>query len=358
MDGYITKDDVKLILSHVPVENLHASNIETKKHSESKEEVKGLAISETEIKEDFEARVASQKELDTLAETCFKRKLTLSCDEFGYIIEYIDSGMFLCLLSLLRTHFPSLTEFKRYNMLRKLDSPNTTLQKRKLAASKVLSKFAPVSKLLTPNLTLGITSLATTKEVNKESKSTKDQLLSPVLASHPAAISAIRLPNAKQDSIDVTRSPSAFLRKNGTEDQLLFCQCGHQITDFDLLLCDDCKKTKSEEKLEGFLYIRQKKTRKMAKRWFIIEQKVIYCYKSKTDKEYKNMHTLTGCFLKDENPEKMDDKSIMYPFTLCFGSELAKKYYCTSKVELNKWSNIIKHSIGYSNVTDYYTIKV
>ena len=66
MDGYITKDDVKLILSHVPVENLHASKIETKKHSESKEEVKGLEISETEIKEDFETRVESQKELDTL----------------------------------------------------------------------------------------------------------------------------------------------------------------------------------------------------------------------------------------------------------------------------------------------------
>jgi hypothetical protein len=38
-------------------------------------------------------------------------------------------------------------------------------------------------------------------------------------------ISAIRYPNAKKDSIDVTKSPSVFLTNTLKEDQLLFCQC-------------------------------------------------------------------------------------------------------------------------------------
>jgi hypothetical protein len=56
--------------------------------------------------------------------------------------------------------------------------------------------------------------------------------------------------------------------------------------------------------------------------------------------------------------EKLEGKTMGYRFSLIFSNELSKKYYCQSKEEFIAWSNVIKQSIGYSNVTDFYTIKV
>jgi hypothetical protein len=47
------------------------------------------------------------------------------------------------------------------------------------------------------------------------------------------------------------------------EDQLLFCQCWRQISDFDVLLCDSCKKAQTNIKLEGYILTKNKKVKKM-----------------------------------------------------------------------------------------------
>ena len=76
-----------------------------------------------------------------------------------------------------------------------------------------------------------------------------------------------------------------------------------------------------------------------------------------TDKAYKCMHSMTGCFIKEEPAEKIEEKTY-YPFTLVFSSEIMKTYYCNNKEEYAKWCNTIKQLIGYSNLTDFYEIKV
>eukprot|EP00826_Nyctotherus_ovalis_P012780 TRINITY_DN13405_c0_g1_i1.p1 TRINITY_DN13405_c0_g1~~TRINITY_DN13405_c0_g1_i1.p1 ORF type:complete len:300 (+),score=70.45 TRINITY_DN13405_c0_g1_i1:918-1817(+) len=268
--------------------------------------------------------------------------------------------MFICLLSLLRTHFPSVNEFKRYGLIRKKDI-NSVPKKRRLAASKVLSKFAPTSQLSNSTLLRSSSygsNLCAASADCKDDECPKSKFATGELAKPTTGISAIRCANAKQDSVDVTKSPSSFLSKGRTEDQLLFCQCGRQIADFDVLLCDCCKKLQSELKLEGYLLVKDGGTKKAKRLWYVIERQVMYCYAGKSDKTYKSMRNLAGCFFKEESPEKIEGKTVGYPFSLFFSNEISRKFYCQTKEDLTAWSDVIKQSIGYYNVTDFYTIKV
>ena len=69
------------------------------------------------------------------------------------------------------------------------------------------------------------------------------------------------------------------------------------------------------------------------------------------------MHNIIGCFIKEEEPEKLDE-DIYYPFSLIFSAKKTKKYYCKKEEDLKMWINAIKKVIGYANLLDYYELKV
>ena len=337
-----------------------------------------------------------------MAEACFKGKVTLSCDDFAHIIDHIDSGMFLCILSLLRTHFPSFSQFKRYDTAHKKSGDKLlrpSSMGRKIASPRHLSKFtsvsglarsssiknfkedggkSPASKTEEPKTTAPG---KTKKEVPKSKFSSKDSKessfktepatgkdspnlsrgantsISLAAVNSSGILPAIRLPNAKENLVDVTKSPSHYLGTKRAEEPVLFCQCGRQITNFDVLQCDVCMNNESDLKLEGCLCTRSKKTGKLKKAWYVVEKKEMYCYAMQTDKAYKKMRSLMSCFIKEELPEKTEEKIMIFPFTIVYTNALSKKYYAESKIEYVKWCDTIKQMIGYSNLTDYYDIK-
>lgn len=353
--GYITRDEVRLVLSHVPVEKSNGVTIEIGK--------KELKETKTEIKEEFIVRAESQEEVNTLIEKCFNRKLTLSCEDFAYIIDHIDSGMFLCLLSLLRTHFPSLLEFRRHNLTQK-EGKNELIprpMKYLLANSKMLSKFVPVSELAKSTIVRSASLGDFSANINEKQDYVESKFAEksePTAKCVELVVPAVRLPNAMQNSTEVTLSPSHFLGEKKNEDQLLFCQCGRQISDFDILQCDICLQQEQVLKCEGFLYRRTKKGNKLKKFWYVLERRVIYCYTLKTDKTYKKMRNMSGYFIKEEPTERFEDRTLAYCFTLVHGNAKKRKYMCTSKEEYEKWCEVIKQSIGYSNLSSYYEMKV
>ncbi len=69
------------------------------------------------------------------------------------------------------------------------------------------------------------------------------------------------------------------------------------------------------------------------------------------------MRSLLGCFIKEDGAEKVEDRS-MYAFVLTFANHIKKRYYVPTKDEFDKWCSVIKELIGYSNLSDYYEIKV
>ncbi len=342
-----------------------------------------------EGKEDFVARVENQKEINELMELCFKGKFTLSCDDFGYIIDNIDSAMFLCPLSLLRGHLPTFEEFKRYEsaLNHTKGSSNDHLLSpksgRRMAAARVLSKFAHASDGAPNKSSLSrsssLANLASLKPAESEDSKAKDHPKSKFGGGkHPVAsraaegtdspiMPAVRLANAKQDSVDVTKSPSLALSAAVREEQLLFCQCGKQITDFNKLQCDGCLAKELGLKYEGCLLSRGRKNGRVKKMWYVIEKREMYCmypdvnkdigYVLQTDKKYKRMRSLAGCFVKEDGAEKFEEKT-MYSFILFFANHIKKKYYAQTKAEYQQWCQVIKQLIGYSSLTDYYDVKV
>ncbi len=290
-DGHISKEDATLLLSHAPIERHGTEAAATR---EGKITQSGIGV------EDYKDRADSQKELNSLVDVCFGDKGKLNFEGFKNVIETVASEMFLCMFSLVRTHFPSLSHFKRYEQKKSdvslLRSPTSG---RRIAAPKILSKFSTISQIVkfsTPKLksrALRVDKAAMEAENVEEAKgATAQRPYLSKLAPKPRSgfapsahgghmtgtdspiAPAVRLANTKLKSQDVTSSPTSFLAGHGAADPTLFCECGRTITDFNKLLCADCVAKLNEPKCEGCL-IRKKKV--MQKCWYCIDKKELYC---------------------------------------------------------------------------------
>jgi len=69
------------------------------------------------------------------------------------------------------------------------------------------------------------------------------------------------------------------------------------------------------------------------------------------------MFSLTGSLVREELAEIMQKKLPLYPLRIFFGpSQLL--LYAIKLEERAKWVKAIKEAIGYSNLSDYYEMKV
>jgi Ca2+-binding EF-hand superfamily protein len=358
-DGVISKDDVVLVLSHVPLERNKNGGVIVK---EGKVTQSGGCV------EDYADRAATQKELHKLVDLCFKDKDKMNLNEFKNVAENVTSEMFLCLFSLVKMHFPLLAQFKNYEQrIRKQSNLlGTPTSSRRLAAPRVLSTFSSTSKIMkfsTPKLTSRPLRALNSDSTEEEKEPVKLPYFRKItskpksgFAPNPAAgcpISpAVRLPNTKVKLQDVTKSPTTFLcgKSSGL---MLFCECGNTISNFDKLLCDECILQNTEETCEGYLYVKEKEA---VRYWFCIDKKDMYCYKDKNDTAYKSMSSLVGCFVKEEASEEINGM-VLSPFSVIISQSKSRKYYAEREEDRNMWVTTIKKVIGYANITDYYELK-
>ena len=78
---------------------------------------------------------------------------------------------------------------------------------------------------------------------------------------------------------------------------------------------------------------------------------------NKTDTAHKGMYSLAGVLIREELPELVQVKLPLYPFRLFFGPHQVV-LYALKREEREKWIKALKEEIGYSNLSDYYEIKV
>jgi len=144
-DGFITKEDVRTLLSSAPIDKLLTKNFR----------IEGKFTQEGGGKEGFEDRMESQKQLNEMTSLNFDEKIILSFDEFRNIVETVSSDMFLCLFVIIRQQFPSLEQFTKYEKKKAKGishvkmSPNMKI----FASPKILSKFSPLSNIVKNQLT-------------------------------------------------------------------------------------------------------------------------------------------------------------------------------------------------------------
>lgn len=83
--------------------------------------------------------------------------------------------------------------------------------------------------------------------------------------------------------------------------------------------------------------------------------KELYSYKHKGDGQHKEMKSLSGVFIKDEQEHPDEDGTIVWPFMLIFPNK-RRIYYFKTKEEKVKWMEAIKKVIEYNNLNDFYEL--
>lgn len=133
-DGLISKEDVKVVLSYIP--------LNTKKYSQS--------IKLKFEQEDYKDRVESQDELHNMVEKCFKNAETMDQSGFLSVVENVNSDIFLFILIFLLEKRPfskqTLNEFQNVKSKNSnlLGVKTSTIESKVLIASPTLqSKFTP-----------------------------------------------------------------------------------------------------------------------------------------------------------------------------------------------------------------------
>ena len=397
-DGKITKEDVRVVLSYVPIYK------KTENNGGLKFEV-----------DNFEDRLKSQKELHMKLDAIFDSKPTLNLEEFTSIIKNKNSDMFLFILVFLYEHRPfSMETVKNLENIKK--SPRLSpRQKDNLIASPNLDSNLIVSQTLSKSPAMKGLSLGDKKKNpsvyknmkylgllsgknNMEPESQKKEVL-PLTYTLKIPGAQNNGQNKEENKKEVTNGENQ--KKPARKHQKLISEMDkkeerNQIDDtdenemkfefarpfeggdlpkerkeFESALemdsasenDDDNNKSdlggegiqnnSNEEITDGYLYKIQ--GNKMKKIYFKLICKDLYYYKSKEHTKHKGMHNLSGVYIKDEGTVTINDKKL-YCFNIIFPSK-ERKYYVSDEKEYIKWVESIRKVVHYSNLNDLYEIK-
>ena len=400
-DGKITKEDIRVVLSYVPI---------YKKTQDSG----GLKFE----KDNFEDRLQSQKELHMKLDEIFNEKESMNLEEFTSLIKNKNSDMFLFILVFLYEHRPfSLETVKNLENIKKsprlspretnnlIASPNLNsnlIVSHTLQKSPAIKALSLEHKKKNPNVYKNMKFLGILSGKKMESESKPEEKL-------PLTYT-LKIPGAQVDnSNNKKESTNGENQKKPARKQLKLItemdkkeeeknQINYEdMDDNDLKFAyarpfeggdlpkkekseiesaieidsgsenegDDNDKDKdkdnsnneeinnSEDVTEGYLYKIQ--GNKMKKIFFRLICKDIYYYKSKDNKKHKGMHNLSGVYIKDEGITKISDRKL-YCFSIIFPSK-ERKYYVQDEKEYIKWVESIRKVVHYSNLNDLYEIK-
>ena len=393
-DGKITKEDVRVVLSYVPIYK------KTENSGGLKFEV-----------DNFEDRLKSQKELHMKLDAIFESKPSLNLDEFTSMIKNKNSDMFLFILVFLYEHRPFSIETVR-NLENIKKSPRFSPRKKdNLIASPNLNSNLIVSQTLSKSpamkgLSLGdkkknpsiyknmkFLGLFSGKNVEPESQkkeilpltytlkipeskdnTQKDENIKEVTngenrkkpaRKHLKLISEMDKKEERNQIEDMDESEIKFgyvrpfegnlpKEKKELESAIEMDSASENEDDNKEDLGGDSIEDKTNEDItEGYLYKIQ--GNKMKKIYFKLICKDLYYYKSKEHKKHKGMHNLSGVYIKDEGTVTINNKKL-YCFNIIFPTK-ERKYYVSDEKDYIKWVESIRKVVHYSNLNDLYEVK-
>ena len=385
-DNKITKEDIRIVLSYVPL-------YKKIKHYQ------GLKFE----KDNFEDRLASQKELHEKLDNLFKLKQIINFEEFKFIVQNINSDIFLYILVFLmeRRPFSNETIKNLDNIKKNPDGNNKNINKNK----NIFSKKQIMSKnfdnfIVLPNVN---SKLIVSRTITSKSPSIKKRYIEKISSNnnYNKSKNEIYMKNNNQDNIDLLQMNAAesgteSIHTNGTIQKkpsrktlknisLMDIDQGNDkdnINKNDIEFNEDkeildyarpyelfenkniedelnstqmtnISRTNNNILTEGYLFkIQDKKVKKI---YFKLICKDLYYYKSKSNKRHKGIHNLSGVFIQSNGLVKLGNKQY-YCFTIIFPTK-ARKYYLSDESEYYNWVNTIRKVVGYSNLNEIYEIR-
>ena len=350
-DNKITKEDVRVVLSYVPLNiDFNAGKKKVMKYE----------------KNNFKEHIESQKELFDILSTSFGDKDTLTFDEYINVVENKSSDIFLFILIFLLEQRPFNSEtVKVYKKDKKLletqdYSKTPVLMSHKIASPSLGSRFLfPSLKKITDkmgNNSKSILDMYAGKGKGSSSGFTrKDDNNKKLFGEKKTAnvedkekMKPHRRIRQKLDDLqDKTPVISNFtFSKNDDDDK----------TDEGSIIYEDDDEYEKNPliKHEGYMY-KISHSKKLKKVYFKLIGRDFYYFKNKEDTSHKGMHNLSGIYVKPGEKVTIEDKtfftfSILYP-------QKARTYYIEDEKEYKDWLNKLHLSIDYKNLLDLYDIK-
>ena len=369
-DGIITKEDVRIVLSYVPV-------LQRKK------------INFNEDEED---------EISKIIDKSFGNKNSLNQDEFIDVIENkcSDILLFILLFILERRPFNNDT-IKVFAAMAK--NPNTSHISPAICNNKIVSPTFS-SKFKSPALmkakkNLNENSILKLFSMNNKNDDERNENLTPAnfknkklnfedykknhegnLSPEKGFISPRRrdlrtpLPtkNLKSKSLFDLKTMAISTQKNSVPSFTSFLKknnninINNNVNNNDIVFeensdDDDSEKKNSNENeisYSGYLY-KIKSNGKLKKLFFKLIYKDIYYYKSEEDLIHEGMHNLSNCFIKENDPFEYQNK-FFYSFTLILPKK-SVTYYCDNEPEFKNWVKNLHIVLGYKDIKKNYEIK-
>ena len=354
-DGFIEKDDVKMILSLLPLKT-DRSKVEYKYQMQSLEEI-GEIINST-----------------------FGKLKKLNLEEFKNTVEKHKSDIFIQIICFLYQKKP-FTE----NNIKVLQSSKKTLPNDVILQTPKVKNKESVNNILLPSpLKTTFLSPASNflQSINIGESSGMEEESEPAISGFNGMVRFQNklIPkkkdlegkdddekNANNDINDIKNmiknsdlvynSPSVFLKKNkdkkisllnlNSPSPVIMSQTSKKIvTPFTL---NEMK----EEKItyENYIY-KVSTSNKLKKYYLVLINKDIYYYKNEEKAQVAGMHNLSGCFVKENGTKIINDKTY-FSFALVFPSK-ERSFYCDSKEIYDNFTQKLKEAFGYLNFFDYY----
>ena len=348
-DGFIEKDDAKMILSLLPLKT-DRSKVEYKYQMQSLEEI-GEIINST-----------------------FGKLKKLNLEEFKNMVEKHKSDIFIQIICFLYQKKP-FTE-NNINVLKssKKTIPNdlilqTPQAKIKESNNNILLPSPLKTTFLSPASTfLQSINIGESAGLEDESEPAISGFNGMVRYQNKLIPKKKDIEGKDDDDKDVNNviknsdlvynSPSVFLKKNKEKKKVSLLSLNSPSP---VIVPQSAKKVvspftlneKMEEKItyENFIY-KVSTTNKLKKYYLVLINKDIYYYKNEDKKEVVGMHNLSGCFVKDNGTKIINDKTY-YSFALVFPSK-ERSFYCNTKEIYDNFTQKLKEAFGYLNFFDYY----
>ena len=371
-DGKINKEDIRVVLSYITLD-----------------ETSGKSIS-------YQRRVNSQEELYNILKLCFNeiKKGYMNYEDFKKVVENVNSDIYLMIYLFLLENKPFTSanvDSYKYKKSSSTTTNNTNSHKdspsKLIASPSKVTSFSPyknvkklkerksvllnlnkddIHKILgdspNPSPKSKKREIKKKKTLEKESGLIKLQNLDEEDDDEEKKINEKRLKeltgndkSKKKYNEDIQLKPAFKQTKepkqinNNNEDD-------KADEDFDFTSSDEENDSEKEDDVltyEGYLY--KLVDNKMRKLWFKLVHKDLFYYKNKEDKSHKGMHNLSGLFFKEEKPYTLDG-ILYYSFSVVYPMK-TRTYFCDKENEYKIWVTKLKEATGYTNLLDIYEIK-
>ena len=341
----IKKDDVRVVLSYVPLSD---------SSSNAKENIEL-------VKDKFEDRVESQEQLFHILNIAFKNKEKMNFEEYINVIKNVNSDIFILLLMFLLEKKP----FSNYSIqLHSLtfESPNIhvsatpTLFPEQIASPSLHSRFLS-PKLRKKKLEKNKNNKGLSKATNllqlysgvdnskkKEEKKTEKEESKDLKEKRPQRRMRINLNNLTDKTPELSKNTFTFSQQKENEENK------EEIDDNiqEAIEEDQCVR------YEGYVHKYSQTQKKMKKTYFRLIGKDLYYYKKKEEKNHRGMHNLSGVFIKKGEDFEYDGKKYM-SIVILYKTE--KSYYFDNEEDFNKWFEKLNLAVQNKSLFDKYEVR-